>query len=207
MTNDALTIYYAQLLILQYQQKPNAFATIKALASLAIINQLPLALQNAFSVDAGQGVQLDAIGKYVGVTRSGNGFFGPITLDDVDFIALIKIAIFTNNAGSSLATIQQLFFMYFPGEILVFDYQSMHLSYFINSSIGSQNLVQLLVTEGLLPKPMGVGISSIVYAPNILKFFGFRTVPLPAVNSSPFNTIADYSMNSPWLNKSYFLSA
>lgn len=206
MTNDALTKYYANLLIAQYLNKPKAYATIQALAQLGIVDQLPLAVQAAFEIGSAVGVQLDVIGKYVGVSRSGNGFFGPITLNDVDFTALIRIAIITNNADASLATIQQLFHQYFAGQILVFDYQTMQLSYFIDSSVGSQSLVQLLVTEKLLPKPMGVGISSIVYAPGITKFFGFRTYSLSPRNSSPFNTYSNYNNQSPWLNNSYLIS-
>lgn len=206
MTNDALQKYYANLLIAQYLSKPKAYATIKALAALGIINQLPQAVQYAFQIGSATGVQLDVIGKYVGVKRSGNGFFGPITLNDADFTALIKMAILTNNADASLATIQRLLNTYFPGQLQVFDKKSMQLSYFIDSSTGSQQLVQLLVTEKLLPKPMGVGISSIIYAPGSFKFFGFQTYDLPPRNVSPFNTYSDYKFSTPWLNYGYAIS-
>ncbi len=206
MTNDALEKYYANLLIAQYITKPKAYATIQALAALGIINQLPQAVQYAFQIGSATGVQLDVIGKYVGVSRNGNGFFGPITLNDADFTALIKMGILTNNADASLATIQRLLATYFPGQLQVFDKLSMTLSYYIDSSTGSQQLVQLLVTEKLLPKPMGVAISSIIYAPGSFKFFGFQTYTLPPRNSSPFNTYTDYEMNRPWLNYSYAIS-
>ena len=153
---------------------------------------LPLAILNAYNLvgdSPAVGVQLDVLGKYVGVVRSGYDNNGnPITLDDNDFRTLIQIATFTNNAGSSLATIQQLIATFFPGEILVFDYQNMQMSYMVSSSIGSQNLIQLVIAEGLLPKPMGVSLSSVIYAPDITRFFGFRTYALPAVNSTPFGT-------------------
>lgn len=206
MTNDSLQKYYANLLIAQYVTKNKAYATIKALAALGIIDQIPQAVQYAFEIGSAIGVQLDIIGKYVGVTRSGNGFFGPITLNDADFIALIKMAILSNTADASLATIQRLIATYFPGQLQVFDKQSMQLSYFIDSSTGSQNLVQLLVTEKLLPKPMGVGISSIIYAPGSFNFFGFQTYTLPPRNSSPFNTYSDYRLDRPWLNYSYAIN-
>jgi len=164
---------------------------------------LPFAIQNAYNLtgpNLAVGVQLDIFGKYVGVIRTGYGFQGqPITLDDADFISLIKMAILKNNAGSSLATIQQLVFQSFPNEFLVFDEADMAMSFFINSSLGSQNLVQLFVTEGLLPKPMGVQISSIIYSPFINQFFGFRTYEFPGANNSPFNTYEAYDTNWPWL--------
>lgn len=205
MTLSELSDYYASLLPLQYREKPNAFGTIKALATMAIIDQLPMAVQNAFTIGSAVGVQLDVIGKYVGVTRYGNGFSMPITLNDADFTQLIRIAILSNNAGSSLYTIQGLLSTFFAGQIFVFDYKNMHLSYFINSSVGSQDLVQLLVTQKLLPKPMAVAIASIIYAPTIDTFFGFRTYDLPAVNSTPANDYTNYELDRPWLNYGYAL--
>jgi hypothetical protein len=164
---------------------------------------LPITLQNAFNLigsNPAQGVQLDTLGKYAGVTRSGYGFHGvPITLNDADFITLIQMAIIKNSAGSSLATIQSLLAQFFPNEVLVFDYQNMQMSYLISSSIGSQNLVQLFVSEGLLPKPMAVSLAPPIYAPVITMFFGFRTYVLAAFNSEPFNKYSSYQTNWPWL--------
>lgn len=166
---------------------------------------LPVAVQNAFNVtgpNTAQGVQLDVIGKYAGVTRSGNGFTMPITLDDADFLSLIQMAIIKNSAGSSLATIVALLYQFFPGQILVFDYQDMRMSYLLSSSIGSLDLVQLFITEGLLPKPMGVQLALVIYIPDITNLFGFRTYDLPAVDVKPFNTYDDYQTDWPWLSYS-----
>jgi len=164
---------------------------------------LPLAVQAGFNVIAPSpavGKQLDVIGKYVGVTRTAAGFTTQITLDDADFLSLIQMAITTNNSGSSLAQIQQLLHFYFPGEVLVFDYADMHMSYLIASTVGSQQLVQLFITENLLPKPMGVQIPLIIYAPDITHFFGFRSYFAAAVNSTPFNDYASYHTDWPWLS-------
>ena len=205
MTDLALSQYYANLLILQYRAKPKAYATSQYLALQAIVNQIPLDVQAAFGLDSAVGVQLDTIGKYVGVKRSGNGFFAPITLNDADFRSLITIGILTNNAGSSLADIQNLINIFFKNKIFVFDYQTMQLNYFFDSSAGSQDLVQLLVTEQLLPRPMAVQIASIIYAPGINKFFGYQTYFLPPNKVSPFNTYDNYNMDSPWLTYAYAL--
>jgi len=163
---------------------------------------LPVAVQNAFNLtgdNPAQGVQLHVIGKYAGVTRSGNGFTGPITLDDTDFMTLIQMAIIQNNAGSSLADIQNLLNRYFPGKILVFDYANMRLSYLISYTLGSLDLIQLFVTEKLLPRPMAVEIASIIYVPSILNLFSFRTYSLPSTNGKGFNTYSDYQTDWPWL--------
>ena len=165
---------------------------------------LPLAVMNGFNLfgpNTAVGAQLDILGKYAGVSRNGYSFLGtPITLDDSDFLSLIQLATIKNSAGSSLSTIQSLLNMFFPGEILVFDYANMNMSYLISSSVGSQNLAEIFVQEGLLPKPMGVQLAAVIYAPNIDNFFGFRTYLLPANNASPFNSYANYQTNRPWLS-------
>lgn len=163
---------------------------------------LPLAVQDGFNLmgtDLAQGVQLDTLGKYNGVTRTGYGFTTNITLDDADFISLMRMAIAKNFSGSSLSDIQNIVHQFFPNEMYVFDYQNMHMSYIISSAVGSQDLVQMFIVQGLLPRPMAVAISLIIYAPNI-NFFNFRTYELPAFNGSPFNTYADYHMDYPWLS-------
>lgn len=176
------------------------------LTILEIDVTLPLAVQNAFNLRGSNlavGVQLDVIGKYAGVTRNGYSFTGvPITLDDADFATLIQFATITNSAGSDLATIQKLMNQFFPNEVLVFDYQNMRMSYLISSSLGSQNLIQLVVGEGLLPKPMGVQLSTTVYTPVITSFFGFRTYDLPQFNAKPFNTYDSYNTTWSWLTYS-----
>lgn len=205
-TNQELIDYYANLLILQYLGKLKAYATIQTLVTPVIMDQLPTQVMNAFNLigtDGATGVQLDVLGKYAGVTRNGYGFTGqPISLSDADFLTLIQFAIIKNSAGSSLATIQDLLHQYFPDEVLVFDYQNMQMSYLISSAIGSQDLIQLLVDQGLLPKPMAVGLSLVIYAPVITTFFGLGSYELPAFNNSPLNTYADYQLDRPWLSYS-----
>lgn len=164
---------------------------------------LPLAIQNAFNFIPGTGVatgvQLDVIGKYAGVTRSGFGFTTNITLDDADFTILIQMAISKNNSGSSLATIQQFLFTFFSGQIIVVDGKDMTLTYVVSSGSVSFDLIQLFITEGLLPKPMGVLLKYIIYVPTV-NLFKFRTYEAPAVNGSPFNTYAAYNLNFPFLS-------
>lgn len=208
MTTQELINYYANLLISQYVGKPNAYAHMQTLVTPVIMDQLPLQVQNAYNLTGSSpaiGPQLDVLGKYAGVTRTVNGFSGPITLSDSDFLSLILLAIVTNNAGSSLYDIQSLLQINFAGQIFVFDYANgdiMRMSYFISSSVGSQNLVEAFVAEGLLPHPMGVELGITVYFPVINTFFGFRTYDAPGMNNSPFNTYDVYNNNSPWLSYS-----
>lgn len=165
-----------------------------------LADTLPLVVQNGFDLATAVGAQLDAIGKYVGVLRTGSGFASSITLTDADYRTLIQLAIIKNSADSSLATIQALLHQFFPSTIRVFDYGNMQMNYMITTAIGPQSLVQLFVTEGLLPKPMGVQLASLIYAPDITIFFGMRVYERAAVNVTPFNTYDSYQTGRPWLS-------
>lgn len=159
------------------------------------------AIENAFNItgpNVASGVQLDILGKYAGVSRTGRNNLGPITLDDEDFLTLIQFASIVNTSGSSLGTIASNLYQAFGTQISVFDYKNMQLSYLINSSIGSQDLIELLITENLIPRPMGVQIS-IIYANNTNNFFGFRTYTHAATLAKPFNTYKNYIKTWPWL--------
>lgn len=171
---------------------------------------LPLAVQDGFNLTGDNlavGVQLDTIGDYAGVSRTGSGFTGQIVLDDTDYLSLIRMAIIQNSSGSSLAEIQAFIQQFFAGDMLVFDYQNMQMSYLISTDIGSPELVQLFVTNGLLPRPMAVQVALVIYAPIIDMFFGFRTYELAAFNASPFNTYDDYQTDWPWLSYSNAVSS
>lgn len=76
------------------------------------------------------------------------------------------------------------------------------MDYFINASVGSQNLAKALVYNGLLPKPMGVQLGATIYAAIVDTFFGFRTYALGPYNVTPFNTYTSYDMAAPWLSYS-----
>lgn len=162
---------------------------------------LPIAVANGFDPLTAVGVQLDVIGKYQGVTRSGYDLAGnPITLDDADFSALINFAIIRNTSGSSLNDIQSLLFQFYPNLIYAFDYQNMHMSYLVSSTLGSTNLLQLLITENLLPKPMAVQLAVIIVGPVLNMFFGFRTYENANSFVTPFNDYASYQLDWPWLS-------
>jgi hypothetical protein len=164
---------------------------------------LPIAVQNAFNItgsNPAQGVQLDVIGKYVGVTRTAQGFTSQITLDDADFRSLIKLATVENNAGSSTAEIVKILNDFFPAEVFLFDRQTMEFDYFISTAVGSQDFIQIVIAESQLPKPMAVRIRLIIYAPVINMFFGFRTYEMPAFNVTPFNDYTTYHLDYPWLS-------
>lgn len=200
MTTEELVKHYSSLMVLQYKQKPKASATIEALVEPAIMDQLPVEVNNSFDVDSAVGVQLDILGKYVGVVRSGYSSGKFILLEDDEFRQFIKLAIIKNQSHSDLKTIQDLIYKFFPGNIIVFDYLGMRIGYYFDISIGSQDLVRLFVAEDLIPKPMGVSLASTVYAFDIFSFFGCSSYIIPARNVSPFNDYQAYAYGTPWLS-------
>lgn len=201
-TVNQLKIYYAKLLILQYLGQPKAVATIKAIAEPLLMNLVALDVENGFDIDTAVGVQLDTIAKYLDVTRNGAGFNGvTITLDDEEFRSLIKMAAIVRSAGSSLYDIQTLLQVFFAGQIFVFDNAQMQLSYWIFGSVGSLDLIEMFVVQGLLPKPMGVALSSIVYVDFDQPLFGYRTYKRAAgQNVVGYNTYDDYDPDKRWLS-------
>lgn len=202
-TNEEIIAYYCNLLIIQYISKPRARATIGALIDPIIMNQLPTQVQDAFDINTAVGKQLDTIGKYTGVSRTGYTFSGQITLTDDEFRLLIKMAIVKNNSGSSLATIQSLLYTYFRDSIRVFDFANMRMGYYISSQYASQNLAQMFIVQGLLPVPMAVQLASTIYTPTLDDFFGFQSYKIQNFKNSPFNTYGEYNESWPWLTYDY----
>lgn len=70
---EELLNYYSNLLIVQYNGKPKAKATIEMLVSLMFANLILIQIQDAFNWQTAIGNQLDIIGRWVGVSRFYNG--------------------------------------------------------------------------------------------------------------------------------------
>ncbi len=203
MTDDELKSYYADLLILQFRSKPKAYATIKALVSGLIQNQLPFDLQDAFNIETAVGAQLDVLGeKYAGISRLVNTFSsGTIVLSDSDYRKLVKMKLILNNSDSSLADIQNLIATYFPDALQVFDTANMRLSYYFDATYGSQDLAEAFVAQNLLPKPMGVQLSAVMYVATLVDIYGWVSYDIPTEQGTHgFNTYAVYDSPSPWLS-------
>lgn len=192
MSLEEVNQYYTDLLIMQYKDKPKAIATIGTTIEAVLMDQLPLTLQDAFDIETAVGAQLDILGKYIGVNRRILTFTQLIDLGDDDYRTLLKIKRALNSLGSSLYDIQTFVHDLLSGILLVFDHADMTMSFFVNSNYMSLNLAQAIVRQGLLPKPMGVSYSSILYLPNLTDLFGFRTYTFEPDNIVGFNTYEDY---------------
>ena len=200
MTIDEIVQYYKDLIILQYRNKPKALATIDAMVRPVIMDQLPLTLQDAFNLDTATGVQLDILGKYIGIARRVQTFTEWVTLSDADYRMLLKIKIALNNLGSSLYDIQNFIITNLNGILLAFDSQNMQMSFYLNSTFVSLTLAQAIVRQGLLPKPMGVSTSSIVFVPDLSNLFGFRYYAFQPENIVGFNSYVGFDSNTRFLS-------
>jgi hypothetical protein len=202
MTVNEIVEYYVNLLIIQYANKAKARATIDALVRPVVMDKVTLDVQEGFNLDTAVGSQLDMIAKYVGVTRSASTLSGYTTLSDEDFRTLIKFGVVQNNGESSLYEIQTKLNIFFAGFYSVYDYKNMQMSYAIDTQVGSSQLAEMLVTQGLLPRPAGVSVSALIYIPNLSGIFGFCDYFVQPSNISGMSTYASYSLASPWLSYS-----
>lgn len=67
---DDVKKYYADLLILQYRNKPKARATVELGVDLYLADGLLLQFENILDIDTAVGAQLDIIGKILGCPRA-----------------------------------------------------------------------------------------------------------------------------------------
>lgn len=65
--------YYVNLLIIQYHDKPKAKATVTLLINLIWANMVIFQIRDGFDWKTAVGLQLDIVGKWVGVSRFYNG--------------------------------------------------------------------------------------------------------------------------------------
>lgn len=205
MTTQEIIDYYANLLIMQYLGKPRASETVKTFVGPYIMDQLPVASQNAFDLETAIGAQLDVIAKYVGATRYGYDNAGAKTLTDAELRTYIKLCITKNSSQSTLYYIQGYLLSYFEGQIRVYDYKTMRISYLLDSSVISTSFAQFLVQVEALPKPPAVQQSSVISYPDLDWFFGTSQYPPSGTapisfNVTPFNLYSSVDPSTHWVS-------
>lgn len=202
MTTQELINYYANLLIIQYRGKPKAYATIQTLVEPVIMDQLPISVQAAFEISTAVGDQLDVIGKYVGASRNGYDFSGPVTLNDANYRTLIGLKITLNSMGSSLETIQDFIDTNFSGQIEVYDFTNMTMEYYVP---GTNLLTEFFVKAGFLPRPMAVGLRATIKPPVPANYYfgctDYNNYPgAPTTwHRNPLNNYDTYNTSWPFL--------
>lgn len=182
--------YYANLLIIQYRNLPNARGTIESLVGESYADGLSLDVLNGFDLETAVGEQLDILGKYIGLNRQVKLFLPDQTtlLNDDDYRTLLKLKLITNNGRASTGEIKKSLYELFPQTIRVYDNRDMSYTYFVSDTL--QDLMKVIVSEELLPLPMSVEYRLIFVSKDVTKFFGFSHYN--GINNSP-NGFTRYS--------------
>lgn len=167
--NEEYVKYLANLLIIQYHNKPKAKATIEALAKLFPVDMI-FRIRDAFSMDTATGDALDILGKYIGVSRwyyDENG--EQIRLEDNEYRILIKFKAISNNSNASHYEIDQAFYDFFGTRVRATSDGNMTMTIFIPSE--AERVIEAAVQQRALPTPLGVEANKIVVQDK--RFFGF----------------------------------
>ena len=94
-------------------------------------------------------------------------------LDDDEYRLLLKLKIIMNASNFSLYDIVELLNDTFGGQIVVADGSNMFLFYFVAAAI--ERIATIAYDEGLLPKPMGVGIGGMFSLTDPSKLWGYSS--------------------------------
>lgn len=176
--------YYEGLLPMEYQL-PNAQGTIAALAELALMPQghnvvtdnegdiifagdepvfdsdygqiMPLAIPQAFVLANAVGQQLQFLGKLVGALNFGLNISGQfITLTDAQYSLLIFAVAARNQLRATNGNIDVFLNQYFSGILICVDQLGMAMSFTYLPPLGSVPWAELFITQGHLPRDLGV---------------------------------------------------
>lgn len=195
---------YTGLVTSEHADKPKFMATVSALAQCFVdLQNVELSIPFAFDLDQAVGVQLDAVGEWVGITRNVNtplagvyfsfdidglgfgqgvwkGPFDPdsgvVSLDDDTYRLLIRAKIGANNWDGTLGTSAAILNSIFGGGTYVFivDNGDMSIDYGIAGTLPSALFLALL-RGGYIPlKPESVHING-YFVPSVTStpLFGF----------------------------------
>lgn len=169
--------YYKDLLILQYNNKPNAQATIKLLTDCGSGDGILDAIQNGFDFDTAVGNQLDILGNIIGAPRSG--------LSDADYRILLKFKIVWNNMDGKMKTMDDIVYSFFGNSISIVNNMDMTITYIIQQQYSA--VLDVITELGFLVAPNGVGATYIALKPLPTQIFGFNT-QLDSVSAIGFST-------------------
>ena len=167
--NQDYVDYLANLLIIQYHNKPKASATIKILAQKFPVD-LILKIRDSFNMDTAIGNALDVLGKYVGVTRwyyDDNG--EQIRLTDEEYRMLIKLKAISNTSNASHYDIDEALHDFFGNRVRATSDGNMTMTIFIPSN--AEGVIKAAIQKRAMPTPLGVEANKIVVQD--ARFFGF----------------------------------
>lgn len=169
---EALAEYYANLLIIQYINKPKAWMDIYYDTKGLWIDDLFSQIRDAFDVETAIGDQLDIIAKYVGATRIIPGQVSEAeTLTDAELRIFIKLKIIQNNSNNSNYAIDFLIYEFFGNDIKIIDGLNMKMTYIFPEA--QAPLLNRLIAQNALPRPAGVALITVVIPDKVFGFAGY----------------------------------
>ena len=161
--------YLSSLLIIQYNGKKKASATIEALAKM-FPDKLIMQVRDAFNLDTATGKALDTLAKYVGVNRFYYNTDGEIIkLNDDEFRILIKFKAISNTSTASHYDIDTALYDFFGTRVRATSDGNMQMTFFVPSD--ATNVIEAAIQQKALPTPLGVEANRIVVQDK--RFFGF----------------------------------
>lgn len=187
----------------EHADKPKYMATIEAVVT-PLVEQILSAssLPSVFDLDNAIGVQLDAVGEWVGIGRSvkiplagvyfsldadGLGFdqgvwqgpydpdSGVVSLDDGTYRTLIRAKIAANHWDGTVEQSRVILDLVFTNESLLFIQDNQDMTMTIGMSGQQPSAIFLsLLTGGYIPiKPSGVRVDYVITSQNNTPIFGF----------------------------------
>jgi hypothetical protein len=196
LTSPPTSLKYASLITSQHNQKPNFMALVNAItAGIGDVTRSIQSMQTAFDLDTAVGKQQDIVGQWVGQNRVvadvilptffgfgddasaltfgelgdtsiggvfyelGETFQVTTTLSDTDYRTILRARIVRNQSNGSLAALENALFYIFgvPANLT--------LQITVGAPITPVQRA-LLTSLDILPRPSGVGITSITYSAN-----------------------------------------
>lgn len=169
---------------------------------------IPVSIMYAYNIDptlgaTAVGAQLDTVAKYLGISRNAKLLNGiSVTLNDSDLLTYIRLVAVLSHTGAALEEIDGALQETFPGVLTAIDNFDMSMDYLVNNELVSGQLLEVLIVGGLLPKPMGVRLSNVIYAPPINKIFSFSGYDFLAPMGTGFNSYTDFNEDTHFLRYS-----
>lgn len=177
--------YYKDLLIIQYENKEKARAEVGLHITTLLANDIISKVQDGYDIDTAIGVQLDVLGKYIGKDR----LLEASELSDENYRFVLKLRILQNNIDHSHKSIDDGLFAFFGDSLIMSAGANMTIAYFVDSA--NLNKASIAFSKGVLPRPMGVGITGLIERDK--KLFGFTNYNRSSVSdlSTGFTNYTD----------------
>lgn len=152
--------YYADLLILQYNGKPKASATIKTMVEIILQNGILTDVLNAFNPETCVGKQQDILGKWIGVDRYYLGDGLTQSLSDDDYRTVLNFKAISNSLDMSCSSIDNILNEFFGDGVICTTEENLRIFYLVTEEYYS--ISSILLQKKVLPKPLGVRLGGII---------------------------------------------